>query len=124
MVFIGYFVLQIFWNSVSTDFIPDPPNANPVVQQIPNGAIIASNTVRLLCTASGGNPLPTLSWDCTGTYTNNTSGNTASYSVELNVDKTYNNRICTCAATHPDTSYRPRIQHKLEVYCKLLFLFV
>ncbi|VDI09995.1 Hypothetical predicted protein [Mytilus galloprovincialis] len=96
--------------------LTDAPGLYPTIQQIPAGSIMTGDTIRLTCTVSGGNPLPTLSWNCSGISINNTSGDTAAYSVMFTVDKTFNNKICTCSATHPVSSYRPNVQHTLVVY--------
>lgn len=92
------------------------PDNNPVVKQDPEGGVIAGEKVTLHCTVSGGNPLATLTWDCQGRKMNNTIGTTASYSVEIITDKNYNNRICTCSASHFIQSYKPQTQHRLIVF--------
>ena len=94
------------------------PAASPKIQQKPAGSIIKGNNVTLTCLVSGGKPLATLSWNCSGTYINNTSGNTTSLSVYIRVEKSDNNKICTCSATHLVTSYRRIIHHTLTVHCK------
>ncbi|XP_071172346.1 protein turtle homolog B-like isoform X1 [Mytilus edulis] len=94
------------------------PDNIPIIQQMPTGGIISGNTMQLVCSIYGGNPLPVLSWNCTGTLKNLTTGNTASYSVEIFVDKSDNNKVCSCIATHIISSYNPTIQHTLVVYYK------
>lgn len=102
----------------------DAPHLYPTIQQMPAGSIITGSTISLICAVSGGNPLSTLSLNCTGTSLNNTAGDTAAYSVTFTVDKTFNNKICTCSATHPISSYRPNVQHMLVVYCKYTSLLL
>ncbi|VDI68586.1 Hypothetical predicted protein [Mytilus galloprovincialis] len=92
------------------------PGTNLTIQRKPAGGIISGNKVNLTCTASGGNPLATLLWNCSGTNTNYTTENTVSYSVEFEVDKSDNNKVCTCSATHPITSYTPQTHSSLIVY--------
>ncbi|VDH97101.1 Hypothetical predicted protein [Mytilus galloprovincialis] len=96
-------------------FASDAPDVIPTIQ-VPSGGIITGTSVTLTCTVSGGNPLVTLTWDCAGIKSNNTAGSTASYDVTFSVDKSYNNKVCTCSATHPVSSYRPSVQHILVVY--------
>ncbi|XP_076109516.1 nephrin-like [Mytilus galloprovincialis] len=92
------------------------PHLYPTIQQMPAGSILTGSKISLICAVSGGNPLSTLSLNCTGTSINNTSGDTAAYSVTFIVDKTFNSKICTCSATHPISSYRPNVYHTLVVY--------
>lgn len=98
--------------------ISDPPNDNPSIQQIPAGGIVRRNEIKLICTVPGGNPLAILTWDCDGTISNETTGNIASYSVTFVANRTLNNKICTCSASHVVMSYKPSISHQLIVYCK------
>ncbi|CAC5390639.1 unnamed protein product [Mytilus coruscus] len=92
------------------------PDTNPIIAQTPLGPIVTGNTVTLTCTVPGGNPLAKLSWNCAGTKENNTAGNTSSYSITMSVNKSYNNKICTCTADHIISAYEPTVQHKLVVY--------
>ncbi|CAC5384803.1 unnamed protein product [Mytilus coruscus] len=92
------------------------PGTNPIILQNPPGAILTGNNVKLTCTVLGGNPLAILLWNCTGTEENNTAGNTASYSITMSVNKSYNNKICTCTAHHLISTYKPTVQQNLVVY--------
>ncbi|VDI02671.1 Hypothetical predicted protein, partial [Mytilus galloprovincialis] len=96
------------------------PETNPSIQQTPSGSIITGTEIVLTCSASGGNPLATLTWNCSGAKIRNTTEYIASYSVTFTVDKTFNNKMCTCSAIHPINSYRPRVQRTLIVYFKPL----
>lgn len=100
----------------------DPPDDNPYTEQAIQGPIDTGKSVTLKCTAVGGNPLASLSWDCAG-ITSNISTNTKSIlSVEFTVDKNYNSKLCTCHATHPIKSYSPISKHELIVYCEFTLL--
>ncbi|CAG2195897.1 unnamed protein product [Mytilus edulis] len=90
----------------------------PIINQTPPGHIISGTNVILTCEILGGNPLAILSWNCTGVSRNNTSVNKASYSVEIVVNRTFNNIICACSATHYIPSFRPTVRHMLDVYFK------
>ncbi|VDI63890.1 Hypothetical predicted protein, partial [Mytilus galloprovincialis] len=107
------------WTPAKTTYIhfdvAYAPITNPTIQA-PSDGIITGTSVTLTCTVSGGNPLVTLTWDCAGIKSNNTAGSTASYDVTFSVDKSSNNKVCTCSATHPIMSYRPSVQHRLVVY--------
>ncbi|XP_071172140.1 nephrin-like [Mytilus edulis] len=92
------------------------PEKVPIIQQMPTGGIISGNKVQLACSTYGGNPLPILSWNCIGTLKNLTTGIMASYSVEFIVDKSDNNKVCSCIATHIISLYNPYIQHTLIVH--------
>ncbi|VDI13467.1 Hypothetical predicted protein [Mytilus galloprovincialis] len=108
----------VIYHSLEVYFAPD---TNLTLQRKPAGGIISGNKVNLTCIASGGNPLATLSWNCSGTNTKYTAENTVSHSVEFEVDKSDNNKLCICSGTHPVTSYRPTVENRLLVYCKLIF---
>ena len=97
----------------------DAPSKIPIVQQIQQGPILVDTNVTLICTVTNGNPLAMLSWNCTGTALISTVGNTTSQSVLLTVNKT--NAICICSATHPVFSYRPNVEHAINVYCEYNF---
>lgn len=99
-------------------FVLDEPIYFPIIYQTPPGHIISGTNVILTCEILGGNPLAILSWNCTGVSRNNTSVNKASYSVEIVVNRTFNNIICACSATHHIPSFRPTVRHILDVYCK------
>ncbi|CAC5384802.1 unnamed protein product [Mytilus coruscus] len=101
---------------MSLDFISDVPGTNPIILQNPPGGILTGKTVTLTCSVPGGNPLAILSWNCSGTKENNTVGNTASYSITMSVNKSYNNKICTCTANHLISTYKPTVQQNLVVY--------
>lgn len=98
----------------------DPPSDDPTIQQTPNRPIINREKVVLTCSVSGGFPLPILSWNCSGNSTNNTSGNTAFYTVIFMAFKQDNGKTCTCSAAHPVQEYRPQMHVTLNVYCKSL----
>ncbi|CAG2228535.1 unnamed protein product [Mytilus edulis] len=93
-----------------------PPNVELVITQSPLGTLDTGDEVTLTCKVSGGNPLAELNWDCGDGIKNNTSGNTSSYSVRFQVNKSNNGKQCNCAATHPVPTYRPTKQHILIVY--------
>ncbi|CAG2199847.1 unnamed protein product [Mytilus edulis] len=93
-----------------------PPNEKPKVRQFISGPIDSGTSVKLICSVTGGNPLGTLSWDCPGINSNNSTANTAVLEVEFTVDKNYNGRNCSCSATHPIATYRPKTSHELVVY--------
>ncbi|XP_063435967.1 basement membrane-specific heparan sulfate proteoglycan core protein-like [Mytilus trossulus] len=93
-----------------------PPDEKPKVRQYISGPIDSGTSVKLICSIAGGNPLSTLSWDCPGINSNNSTVNTAVLEVEFTVDKNYNGRNCSCSATHPIATYRPKTRHELVVY--------
>ncbi|CAC5390643.1 unnamed protein product [Mytilus coruscus] len=101
---------------MSSDLISDVPGTNPIILQNPPGGILTGNIVTLTCSVPGGNPLAILSWNCYGTKENNTVGNTASYTITTSVNKSFNNKICACTASHLISTYNPTVQHKLVVY--------
>ena len=77
--------------------------------QTPTGPINEGSYVILTCDIEGGNPLATITWSCEGSSPNNPTesppSNTATSSVQLQVNSSYNGRICTCKGHH--TTWTP-----------------
>lgn len=99
-------------------FVLDPPESNPTIQQATPGPVDSGSPVSLIYSLSGGNPLASLTWDCKGITQNSSSNTKTEYIVTFTVNKNFNERVCTCSATHPIDSYRPNVQHQLAVYCE------
>ncbi|CAG2206023.1 unnamed protein product [Mytilus edulis] len=93
-----------------------PPESNPTIQQATPGPVDSGSPVSLIYSLSGGNPLASLTWDCKGITQNSSSNTKTEYIVTFTVNKNFNERVCTCSATHPIDSYRPNVQHQLAVY--------
>lgn len=77
------------------------------------------DSVNLTCTVFGGNPIANLSWECSSKdpITETRSNSTLAASVLfLKVDKTFNNKDCTCTASHPLQNKTKTV--KLIVYCE------
>ena len=98
--------------------VSDPPDENILVEQKPPGPVDTGSTVQLSCSVNGGNPLPSLSWDCGGNKTTLFNKTTSVFLVEFIVNKNQNGKLCKCSATHPISSYKPSAQLELVVYCK------
>ncbi|KAH3848645.1 hypothetical protein DPMN_091025 [Dreissena polymorpha] len=87
-----------------------PPTDGPVIEGLPDAGVYtmirgSSNQQRLTCSVTGGNPLPTLSWNCyVGTHNGSKQGNivtrTVYWTAGVNKDST-----CTCTALHTETSW-------------------
>lgn len=82
-----------------------PPSENPYISSSSRSFVFTSgDSVNLTCIVIGGNPIANLSWNCssnnleTETHNNSTLGASVLF---LKVDKKFNNRDCTCIATHP-----------------------
>lgn len=104
-------------------FVLDPPSENPYISSSSRSFVFTSgDSVNLTCIVIGGNPIANLSWNCssnnleTETHNNSTLGASVLF---LKVDKKFNNRDCTCIATHP---LQTKIKsEKLIVYCEFFF---
>ncbi|XP_071177815.1 synaptogenesis protein syg-2-like [Mytilus edulis] len=92
------------------------PEDSPTVTQVPEGNIDTGDPVLLNCTLNGGNPVVTLSWNCSGNNHVTISGNTVVNTIEFNVNSSYHHTVCTCLASH-DTidSYSDSTSHLLNV---------
>ncbi|XP_063447982.1 hemicentin-1-like [Mytilus trossulus] len=92
------------------------PEVTPTITQVPEGNIDTGDLVLLNCTLNGGNPVVTLSWNCSGNNHVTISGNTVVNTIEFNVNSSYHNTVCTCLASQ-DTidSYSDSASHMLNV---------
>ncbi|CAC5367821.1 unnamed protein product [Mytilus coruscus] len=92
------------------------PDDSPTITQVPEGSIDTGDAVLLNCTLNGGNPVVTLSWNCSGNNHVSKSGNTVVSTIEFNVNRSYHHTVCTCLASQ-DTidSYSDSASHMLNV---------
>ncbi|CAC5367820.1 unnamed protein product [Mytilus coruscus] len=92
------------------------PDDSPTIAQVPEGSIDTGDAVLLNCTLNGGNPVVTLSWNCSGNNYVTKSGNTVVSTIEFNVNRSYHHTVCTCLASQ-DTidSYSDSASHMLNV---------
>ncbi|CAC5385646.1 unnamed protein product [Mytilus coruscus] len=98
-----------------------PPELFPPITQTASGPIIEDNKVILTCEIIGGNPLATLSWQCNGftllASIDNLPTNKLVSSIEKNVTKADNDKICTCTGQHRLWTPNQKIRiHTLNVY--------
>ncbi|CAC5391985.1 unnamed protein product [Mytilus coruscus] len=94
----------------------DPPENKPIIRQVKPGPVDSGDTVYLHCSVYGGYPIANISWDCQGKIKDQSSDTLSAVILELVVDRRYDDKICSCSATHLDPSYKHTIQHKLTVY--------
>ncbi|CAC5416043.1 unnamed protein product [Mytilus coruscus] len=92
-----------------------PPDEGPVLMQKPEGPVNTGNSVLLVCSVIGGNPVATLTWNCTGVITINSSETTAMSSIELPITKLNHGMDCSCLATHNIDTYKHSTNHLLDV---------
>ncbi|CAC5378606.1 unnamed protein product [Mytilus coruscus] len=92
-----------------------PPKEFPVIRQIPDGPVLTGNLMSLICTVNGGNPLATLTWNCTGKMSTNSSQTTSISSIELPVTKLNHGMVCTCSASHNTDNYKQTVHHMLNI---------
>ncbi|XP_071180176.1 synaptogenesis protein syg-2-like [Mytilus edulis] len=92
------------------------PDDSPTITQVPEGNIDTGDPVLLNCTLNGGNPVVTLSWNCSGNTHVTISGKTVVSTIEFNVNRSYHHTVCTCLASQ-DTidSYSDSASHMLNV---------
>ncbi|XP_052063019.1 synaptogenesis protein syg-2-like [Mytilus californianus] len=100
-----------------------PPELFPPITQTASGPIIEDNKVILTCEIIGGNPLATLSWQCNGftllASIGNLPTNKLVSSIEKNVTKADNDKICTCTGQHRLWTPNQKIRiHTLNIYRK------
>lgn len=104
------------WKQIS---ILDHPDDSPTVTQVQEGSINTGDAVLLNCTLKGGNPVATLSWNCSGNNHVTKSGNTVVSSIEFNVNRSYHHTVCTCMASQETIdSYSDSASHMLNVICE------
>ncbi|XP_069109514.1 carcinoembryonic antigen-related cell adhesion molecule 5-like [Argopecten irradians] len=90
-------VFTIYYSPLSTQL--------PSISGYTSGEVLyEEDPVRSIqCHQAGGFPLATLTWDCFGLSGNDMSTQSASVStIQLSTNRDYNDRNCTCTASHPD----------------------
>ncbi|CAG2201042.1 unnamed protein product [Mytilus edulis] len=92
-----------------------PPDKLPVLMQIPEGPVYTSSSVLLVCSVNGGNPVATLTWNCTGVIKINSSETTAISSIEIPVTNLNHGMACSCLASHIIDTYKHTAHHLLDV---------
>lgn len=93
-----------------------PPSENPSISSSSQSFVYTSGDImNLTCIVHGGNPLANLSWNCISTdWEVERHSNYTQTALILKVDKRFNNKDCTCIATHPlKTKFK---SEKLTVY--------
>lgn len=82
-----------------------PPSGDPSISSSSQTFVYTSGeSVNLTCTVFGGNPIANLSWECSYTDPKTETRSNSSFAASilfLNVDKEFNNKDCTCTASHP-----------------------
>lgn len=86
--------------------------------QIPEGPVYTGSSVLLVCSVNGGNPVATLTWNCTGVIKINSSETTAISSIEIPVTNLNYGMACSCLASHIIDTYKHTAHHLLDVICK------
>lgn len=82
-----------------------PPSGNLSISSSSHSFIyLTGDSVNLTCTVFGGNPIANLSWECSSKDPNTvtrSNSTLAALVLFLKVDKTFNNKDCTCRSSHP-----------------------
>ncbi|XP_071176546.1 B-cell receptor CD22-like [Mytilus edulis] len=98
------------------------PTSFPVVTQTPIAPVSEGNKLTLTCEISGGNPLPTIAWDCNGftkvILTEVPPTDKVVSSIERVVTRLDNGKRCICTGHHPLWTLEWKVEHALIVYCK------
>lgn len=85
--------------------VVDPPSGNLSISSSSHSFIyLTGDSVNLTCTVFGGNPIANLSWECSSKDPNTvtrSNSTLAALVLFLKVDKTFNNKDCTCRSSHP-----------------------
>lgn len=101
----------------------DPPNSDPVIlTNTSNFEFDDGARVTLICELNGGNPLATLDFKCNDFIGKDVNdGNKKAVSVlSVVVDKSYNNKQCSCLANHQLFNSSRSETKTLTVFCKYL----
>ncbi|XP_063442134.1 hemicentin-1-like [Mytilus trossulus] len=99
----------------ATLYVYFPPEKFPVLTQIPEGQVQTGSSVLLVCSVNGGNPVATLTWNCTGVISMNSSETTAMSFIEIPVTQFNHRMVCSCLATHIIDTYKQIAHHLLDV---------
>lgn len=114
------------YNSISTTVesskylldVKYPPSDDPVISSSSTHFVyISGDSINITCIQSGGNPIASLSWECSSTVLNietHSNSTLATSVVFMKADKNLNNKDCTCIASHPLETKRTSV--KLTVY--------
>lgn len=98
------FYVYLIFGFILLIFLSDPPTSAPLISLLPPGLIHnTGKNVTLSCQLSGGNPLATISLTCDGqilSQSNLNNETTAVSEVNFQIERSYNNRTCTCKGVH------------------------
>lgn len=112
---------NLWKDQTDTNFsVVDPPSGDPSISSSSQTFVYTSGeSVNLTCTVFGGNPIANLSWECSYTDPKTETRSNSSFAASilfLNVDKEFNNKDCTCTASHPLQVKKETVM--LTVYCE------
>lgn len=104
-------------------FFLDPPTSGPaILSNASNFEFDDGTLVTFICKLNGGNPLATLDFKCNkliGTYAN-VGNKTATSVLSVEVNKSYNNKQCSCLAKHQLFNSSRSETKTLTVFCEYL----
>lgn len=100
--------------------VVDPPSGDLSISSSSHSFVYTNgDSVNLTCTVFGGNPIANLSWECGSkdpTTVKISNSSLAASVLTLKVDKVFNNKDCTCTASHPLQNKNKTV--KLIVHCE------
>ncbi|CAC5398626.1 unnamed protein product [Mytilus coruscus] len=117
----GTFTCEMLFGeaNIETDTIlvakADHPVLVQTIKQVPEGPVNVNTSITLICSVSGGIPLPTLFWNCGGLVNNTLTNNSTISQISIITSKYHNQEVCTCSAFHPIEYYRTDVHHTLSV---------
>lgn len=118
MVYYCFYQSKVFFNIVICYLFTDHPVKVQTIKQVPAGPVNVNTSITLICSVSGGIPLPTLFWNCGGIVNNTLTNNSTISQLSIVASKYHNQEVCSCSAFYPIENYRTDVQQTLYVLCK------
>ncbi|XP_052074119.1 hemicentin-1-like [Mytilus californianus] len=96
----------------------EAPSDTISLTENPKGPINTGETLHVTCSVSGGNPLATITWNCSGTTVKKSFDKVALLNISFTVGKQDDGVRCTCYASHIIATYNATAEKVIiiEVY--------
>ncbi|CAC5359257.1 unnamed protein product [Mytilus coruscus] len=109
---------KLIENASTVISIKEAPSHTISLTENPKGPINTGDTLHVTCSVSGGNPLATITWNCSGTTVKKSSDKVALLDISFTVGKQDDGVRCTCYASHLIPTYNATAKKVIivEVY--------